>query len=188
LITAQDQTSGSTLRRRRPAYWAKTGVLAKVHVLLAAMLHANSDLILNTCSSWAKHDGDHNITNQRGRQTLRLKCQSSQRQVRSAIPVHSLRHGPHPNHVRGSKNYNAECRRKMCHSFAIELEPHYRRQSSGSELGQRRWPVECSNTWILKTRCPPLPRSARIRCSPEITTRLYVHGYAPRVLILTTVF
>jgi hypothetical protein len=62
LRASADQASGSTLRRclRR---WAETGLLAKVHALLAAMLRAamlrgHSDLILDTCTVRAKRGGD----------------------------------------------------------------------------------------------------------------------------------
>jgi hypothetical protein len=52
-----DQASGSTLRRCL-ARWAETGLLAKVHALLAAMLRGNPDLILDSCSVRAKRGGD----------------------------------------------------------------------------------------------------------------------------------
>src|SRR3954451_14348098 len=57
LRASADQASGSTLRRclRR---WAETGLLAKVHALLAAMLRGHPDLILDTCSVRAKRGGD----------------------------------------------------------------------------------------------------------------------------------
>ena len=58
LTAARDQASGSTLCRclRR---WVETGLLAKVHALLATMLRGHPDLILNTCSVRAKRGGDH---------------------------------------------------------------------------------------------------------------------------------
>ena len=57
LTATRDQASGSTLRRCL-ARWAETGVLAKVHALLAAMLRGHPDLILDTCSVRAKRGGD----------------------------------------------------------------------------------------------------------------------------------
>jgi hypothetical protein len=53
LTATPDQASGSTLRRVL-ARWAETGVLAKVHALLATMLRGHPDLILDTCSVRAK--------------------------------------------------------------------------------------------------------------------------------------
>ena len=57
LSATVDQASGSTLRRCL-ARWAETGLLAKVHALLAAMLRGNPDLILDSCSVRAKRGGD----------------------------------------------------------------------------------------------------------------------------------
>src|SRR3982751_4250555 len=49
LRASPGQASGSTLRRFL-ARWAETGVLAKVHALLVAMLRGNPTLILDSCS------------------------------------------------------------------------------------------------------------------------------------------
>ena len=57
LTATPDQASGSTLRRVL-ARWADTGLLAKVHALLAAMLRGHPDLILDTCSVRARRGGD----------------------------------------------------------------------------------------------------------------------------------
>src|ERR671917_1502753 len=57
LTAAEDQASGSTLRRCL-ARWAGTGLLAKVHALLVGMLRGHPDLILDTCSVRAKRGGD----------------------------------------------------------------------------------------------------------------------------------
>ena len=56
LRAAVEQVSGSTLRRFL-AYWAENAVLAKVHVLLVAMLRGNPTLILDSCSVRAKRGG-----------------------------------------------------------------------------------------------------------------------------------
>src|SRR5215217_4793694 len=53
LSATPGQASGSTLRRFL-ARWAATGLLAKVHALLAAMLRGNPTLILDSCSVRAK--------------------------------------------------------------------------------------------------------------------------------------
>ena len=57
LTATEEQASGSTLRRCL-ARWAKTAVLAKVHVLLVSMLRGHPDLILDSCSVRAKRGGD----------------------------------------------------------------------------------------------------------------------------------
>jgi hypothetical protein len=57
LIATEDQASGSTLRRCLMR-WARTGLLAKVHALLVAMLRGHPDLILDACSVCAKRGGD----------------------------------------------------------------------------------------------------------------------------------
>ena len=57
LSATMDQASGSTLRCCL-ARWAETGLLAKVHALLAAMLRGNPDLILDRGSVRAKRGGD----------------------------------------------------------------------------------------------------------------------------------
>ena len=47
------QASGSTLRRW-PTRWARNGILAQVHAVLVGMLRGHPDLILDSCSVWAK--------------------------------------------------------------------------------------------------------------------------------------
>lgn len=51
------EVSGSTLRRRLEA-WARTGVLARVHASLVAMLPGDPTLIVDSCSVRAKRAGD----------------------------------------------------------------------------------------------------------------------------------
>ena len=58
LRATTDQASGSTLCRCL-GRWVETGLLAKVHALLAAMLRGHPDLILDSCSVRAKRGGDH---------------------------------------------------------------------------------------------------------------------------------
>src|SRR3954452_476613 len=57
LVATEDRASGSTLRRCL-ARWAETGLLAKVHALLVAMLRGHPDLILDSCSVRAKRGGN----------------------------------------------------------------------------------------------------------------------------------
>jgi hypothetical protein len=57
LRATEDVVSGSTLRRDL-ARWARTGLLARVHALLVAMLRGDPTLILDSCSVRAKRGGD----------------------------------------------------------------------------------------------------------------------------------
>ena len=50
------QASGSTLRW--PTRWARNGILAQLHAVLVGMLRGHPDLILDSCSVWAKRAGD----------------------------------------------------------------------------------------------------------------------------------
>jgi len=57
LRATEAKASGSTLRRWLER-WARTGVLARMHALLVAMLRGHPDLILDTCSGRAKRGGE----------------------------------------------------------------------------------------------------------------------------------
>ena len=50
------------------------------------------------------------------------------------------------------KGYDAEHHRDLCRAFRAEPDIHKRGQPRGSGLGQRRWPVERSNAWVLENR------------------------------------
>jgi transposase len=50
------------------------------------------------------------------------------------------------------KGYDAEANRILCRRFGAEPHVHKRRQLHGSGLGQRRWPVERSNAWLLENK------------------------------------
>ena len=54
--------------------------------------------------------------------------------------------------VFADKGYDAEHHRELCRAFGAEPHIHKRRQPSGSGLGQRRWPVERSNAWLLENK------------------------------------
>ena len=54
--------------------------------------------------------------------------------------------------VFADKGYNAENNRDLCRAFRAEPRIHKRGQPRGSGLGQRRWPVECSNARGLENR------------------------------------
>ena len=50
------------------------------------------------------------------------------------------------------KGYDAEHHRELCRAFGAEPHIHKRGRPRGSGLGQRRWPVERSNAWVLENR------------------------------------
>jgi hypothetical protein len=54
--------------------------------------------------------------------------------------------------VFAEKGCDAEHHRKPCCVFRAEPGIHKRSQPRGSRLGQRRWPVERSNAWVLENR------------------------------------
>ena len=53
--------------------------------------------------------------------------------------------------VFADKGYDAEHHRELCRAFGAEPGIHKRGQPRGSGLGTRRWPVERSNAWSLRT-------------------------------------
>jgi transposase len=53
--------------------------------------------------------------------------------------------------VFADKGYDAEANRILCRRFRAE--PHiHKRRPHGSGLGQRRWPVERCNAWVLENK------------------------------------
>ena len=54
--------------------------------------------------------------------------------------------------VFADKGYDAEHHRELCRQFGAEPCIHKRGQPHGSGLGQRRWPVERSNAWVLENK------------------------------------
>jgi transposase len=169
LIATPDQASVSTLRRVL-ARWAKTGLLAKVHALLATMLRGHPDLILDTCSVRAKRGGDltgPNPTDRAKRGTkyhiatdgegVPVACLATAANVNDTLVFERLFLAAFAVMARirtvfADKGYDAEHHRKLCRAFGAEPSIHKRGQPRGSGLGQRRWPVERSNAWVLENR------------------------------------
>jgi transposase len=54
--------------------------------------------------------------------------------------------------VFADKGYDAEHHRELCRVFGAQPRIYQRGQPPGSGLGQRRWPVERSNAWVLENR------------------------------------
>lgn len=169
LTATRDQASGSTLRRclRR---WAETGLPAKVHALLAAMLRGRPDLILDTCSVRAKRGGDLSGPNptDRGKQGTKYHIATDG----DGVPVACLATAANLNDtlvferlflaacavmarirtVFADKGYDAGRHRVLCRAFAAKPGIHKRGQPRRSGLGKHRWPVERSNAWVLENK------------------------------------
>jgi transposase len=179
LRATPDQASGSTLRRVL-ARWAETGVLAKVHALLATMLRGHPDLILDTCSVRAKRGGDLTGPNPTGpnptgpNPTDRAKRGTKYHIATDGegVPVACLATAANVNDtlvferlflaafavmarlrtVFADKGYDAERHRDLCRAFGAQPAIHKRGQPRGSGLGKHRWPVERSNAWVLENK------------------------------------
>jgi transposase len=169
LSATMDQASGSTLRRCL-ARWAETGLLAKAHALLASMLRGNPDLILDSCSVRAKRGGDLTGPNptDRGKRGTKyhiatdgdgvpVACIATAANVNDTLAFERLFLAAFAVMARirtvfADKGYDAEDHRELCRSFDIEPQIHKRGRPHGSGLGQRRWPVERSNAWVLENR------------------------------------
>jgi transposase len=54
--------------------------------------------------------------------------------------------------VFADQGYDAEHHRELCRLFGVTPQIYQRGQPPGSGLGQRRWPVERSNAWVLENR------------------------------------
>ena len=169
LSATPSQASGATLRRCL-ARWSERGLLAKVHALLVGMLRGHPDLILDTCSVRAKRGGDltgPNPTDRGKRGTkyhiatdgdgMPVACLATAANVNDTLAFERLFLAAFAVMARirtvfADKGYDAEHHRDLCRAFGAEPDIHKRGQPRGSGLGQRRWPVERSNAWVLENR------------------------------------
>jgi transposase len=169
LRATEAQASGSTLRRWLE-HWARDGVLARVHATLVAMLRGSPDLILDSCSVRAKRGGEltgPNPTDRAKRGTkyhvavtgdgIPVACAATAANVNDTVLFERLFLGAFAVMARigtvfADRGYDAESNRTSCRAFGAEPCIHKRRQPSGSGLGQKRWPVERSNAWVLENR------------------------------------
>jgi transposase len=169
------EASGSTLRRCL-ARWAETGLLAKVHALLVRLLRGHPDLIVDSCSVRAKRGGDLTGPNptdraKRGSKyhvavdgdgvpvacTACTACTACAANVNDTLAFERLFLAAFAVMVRiravfADKGYDAQQHRDLCRRFGVEPHIHKRGQPRGSGLGQRRWPVERSNAWLLENK------------------------------------
>ena len=54
--------------------------------------------------------------------------------------------------VFAEKGYDAEHHRDLCRRFGAGPDIHKRGRPRGSGLGERRWPAERSNAWVLEDK------------------------------------
>jgi transposase len=170
LRATADKASGSTLRRRLEA-WARTGLLARAHVLLVAMLRGSDPtLILDSCSVRAKRGGEltgPNPTDRAKRGTkyhvavtgdgIPVACAATAANVNDTVLFERLFLSAFAVMARiatvfADKGYDAEGNRTLCRSFGAQPCIHKRGRPHGSGLGRRRWPVERSNAWVLENK------------------------------------
>ena len=163
------QASGSTLRRWMTR-WAETGLLAQVHAVLVGMLRGHPDLIRDSCSGRAKRGGDLTGPNPTDRAKRGTKYNVAV--DGDGVPVACVATGANVNDtlvferlflaafavmarirtVFADKGYDAEHHRDLCRFFGVTPQISQRGQPPGSGLGQRRWPVERSNAWVLENK------------------------------------
>ena len=169
LTATEAQVSGSTLRRWLTR-WAQTGLLAQVHAVLVGMLRGHPDLILDSCSVRAKRGGDLTGPNPTDRAKQGTKyngavdgdgvpvaCVASAANVNDTLVFERLFLAAFAVMARirtvfADKGYDAEPHRALCRHFGVKPQIHTRGQPHGSGLGQRRWPVERSNAWVLENK------------------------------------
>ena len=164
-----EEVSGSTLRRRLRE-WAETGVLAKTHALLVAMLRGDPTLILDSCSVRAKRGGDLTGPNPTDRAKAGTEYHIATRG--DGIPVACLATAANVSDtvmferlflrafavmariraVFADKGYDAEKHRRLCRDFKAAPRIHKRGLPHGPGLGKRRWPVEHTKAWLLENR------------------------------------
>ena len=165
-----EKASGSTLRRHLER-WVQQGLLTRVHAVLVRLLRGGSlDLILDSCSVRAKRGGELTGPNptDRGKRGTKyhlavtgdgvpVACAATAANVNDTLRFERLFLSAFAVMARirtvfADKGYDAERHRDLCRDFQVEPCIHQRGQPHGSGLGQRRWPVERSNAWILENR------------------------------------
>jgi len=169
LTATAAQASGSTLRRWLTR-WAETGLRAQVDAVLVGMLRGHPDLILDSCSVRAKRGGDHtgpNPTDRAKRGTtdkvavdgdgVPVACVATAANVNDTLVFERLFLAAFAvmariRRVFADKGYDAEPHRDLCRSFGVTPRIYLRGRPNGSGLGQRRWPVERSNAWVLENK------------------------------------
>src|SRR3954447_17323698 len=143
------QASGSTLRRYLEQ-WARSGLLARVHALLVAMLRGDPDLILDSCSARAKRGGELTGPNptDRGKRGTKhhvavtgdgvpVACAATAANVNDTLLFERLFLTAFAVVARirtvfADKGYDAEGNRELCRAFGVEPRVHKRGTPRGS--------------------------------------------------------
>ena len=149
LSATPSQASGATLRRCL-ARWSERGLLAKVHALLVGMLRGHPDLILDTCSVRAKRGGDLTGPNptDRGKSGTKYHIATDG----DGMPVACLATAANVNDTLAFERLFLAAFAVMARIRTVFADKGYDAEPRGSGLGQRRWPVERSNAWVLENR------------------------------------
>jgi transposase len=134
------------------------------------MLRGHPDLILDSCSVRAKRGGDltgPNPTDRAKRGTkynvavdgdgVPVACVATAANVNDTLVFERLFLAAFAVMARirtvfADKGYDAEHHRELCRIFGVQPQIYQRGQPPGSGLGQRRWPVERSNAWVLENK------------------------------------
>ena len=171
-----DRVCGATLRRRLRE-WSSSALLHRVHAALVRMVRSGPeaaaaawDVVIDSCSVRAKRGGEltgPNPTDRAKRGTkyhvavdgagVPVACVATAANVNDTLVFERLFLAAFAVMARirtvfADKGYDAEHHRKLCRAFRAEPSIHKRGQPRGSGLGQRRWPVERSNAWVLENR------------------------------------
>ena len=141
-----------------------------MHALLVGMLRGHPDVILDSCSVRAKRGGDltgPNPTDRAKRGTkynvavdgdgVPVACVATAANVNDTLVFERLFLAAFAVMARirtvfADKGYDAEHHRELCRFFGVTPRIYQRGQPPGSGLGQRRWPVERSNAWVLENK------------------------------------
>ena len=147
---------GGHLRRTTPVRMR----VQLVHAMLVAMLRGDTNLILGSCSVRAKCGGELTGPNPTDRAKSGTKYHVAETGAAFLSPARPLRPGQRHRPIRAPVSafvmarigtvfaycsYDAESNRALYRGFGAEPCIYKRRQPSGSSLGQKHWPVECSN-------------------------------------------
>jgi transposase len=134
------------------------------------MLRGHPDLILDSCSVRAKRGGDltgPNPTDRAKRGTkyhvavdghgVPVACTATAANVTDTgvferMFLAAFAAMARVRTVFADRGYDAERNRNLCRAFGAQPRIHKRGQQRGAGLGQRRWPVERSNAWLLENR------------------------------------
>jgi len=161
--------AGTTLRRTLERR-AHTGLLARVHATLVALLRSDPTLIVDSGSVRARRGGELVGPNPTDRAKMGTKCHvavngdgtpvacvATRANVADTLLFERLflRAFAVMARIRtafADRGYDAESNRALCRRFGVEPCIPKRRQPHGAGLGSQRWPVERTSAWLLENR------------------------------------